>query len=139
MGGVYAANTIGAIFGSLGFSIMIIPLMGTQQAQRVLMGLSALSGLLMLVPLLLPSSAKSTADKGPGTFKFAGVTTLMAALLATVLLAVGVSKAPWGIIAYGRFMATYGDQLVPGIINEENVPLGGGRSIYCVYAAEGLK
>ena len=138
VGGVYAANTVGAIFGSLGFSIVIIPLMGTQQAQRVLMGVSALSGLIMLVPLLRSSPAKSAANNGRGTFKFAGATTLLAVLVAAVLLAAGVSKAPWGIIAYGRFMATYGQQLVPQIVDEASVPSGGGRSIYCVYAAEGL-
>ncbi len=126
VGGVYAANTVGAIFGSLGFSIVIIPLMGTQQAQRVLMGLSALSGLIMLVPLLRPSPAKSSADNEQGTFKFAGAATLLAVLVAAVLLAAGVSKAPWGIIAYGRFMATYGQQLIPQIVDEASVPSGGG-------------
>ena len=137
VGGVYAANTVGAIVGSLGFSIVIIPMVGTQQAQRVLMGLSALSGLILLVPLLR-SSSTSTADSGQGTFKFAGAATLLAVLLATALLAAGVSQAPWGIIAYGRFMATYGQQLVPQIVDEASVPSGGARSIYCVYAAEGL-
>ena len=59
--------------------------------------------------------------------------------MAVVLLAAGVSQAPWGIIAYGRFVATYGNRLAPGIIKEENVPVGGGQpDIYCVYAGEGL-
>ena len=30
VGGIYAANTVGAIVGSLGFSILVIPQVGTQ-------------------------------------------------------------------------------------------------------------
>src|SRR5438132_4979964 len=40
VGGVYAANTVGAIIGALGASLPIIPWIGTQQGQRVLTALS---------------------------------------------------------------------------------------------------
>jgi spermidine synthase len=137
VGGVYASNTVGAIFGSLGFSIMIIPMMGSQNAQRVLMGLTAVSGLVILLPLLRSAAATSTAGK-PGKFNFAA-TTLAGALVAVMLLAAGVSNPPWGIIAYGRFMGTYGNRLAPKIVKEADVPTGGGEpDIYCVYAGEGL-
>ena len=43
MGEVYAANTVGAILGALGFSIVLIPWIGTQDAQRLLIALAALA------------------------------------------------------------------------------------------------
>jgi spermidine synthase len=46
---------------------------------------------------------------------------------------------PWGVIAYGRFVATYGGRLAPAITPEEDVPLGGGNpDTYCCYMGEGL-
>jgi spermidine synthase len=45
---VYAWNTIGAIIGALCFSIGLIPSIGTQQAQRVLIAISAAAGILAL-------------------------------------------------------------------------------------------
>jgi spermidine synthase len=50
VGGVYAANTLGAIAGAVGFSILVIPIIGTQGAERLLVGFSAGAGLLMLTP-----------------------------------------------------------------------------------------
>src|SRR6266404_8226442 len=41
VGEVYAANTVGAIVGAIGFSIIFIPLLGTQDSQRLLIALSA--------------------------------------------------------------------------------------------------
>src|SRR5436305_11227874 len=50
VGGMYAANTVGAIAGALGASLLLIRWLGTQHAQQVLIGLSALAALLLLVP-----------------------------------------------------------------------------------------
>ena len=36
VGGVYAANTVGAIVGALAFSLLLIPALGTQDAQQLL-------------------------------------------------------------------------------------------------------
>ena len=36
VGGIYAANTVGAIVGALSFSLLLIPLVGTQAVQQVL-------------------------------------------------------------------------------------------------------
>ena len=38
VGGIYAANTLGGILGSVSFSLYFIPLIGTQQSQRLLIG-----------------------------------------------------------------------------------------------------
>src|SRR5262249_34267882 len=50
VGGIYAANTLGAIAGALIVSLALIPWIGTQQSQRALLALSALAGLVVLVP-----------------------------------------------------------------------------------------
>src|SRR5262249_21314023 len=50
VGGVYAANTLGAIVGALAVSLMLVPWIGTQQTQRLLLLGSAVAGLAMLVP-----------------------------------------------------------------------------------------
>ncbi len=50
VGRVYAANPVGAIVGALMASLVIIAWLGTQQADRILIVLSAISGALMLLP-----------------------------------------------------------------------------------------
>jgi len=52
VGGVYAANTVGAIVGAIGFSMLMIGWLGTQTSQQVLIGLSAAAALLMFGPLV---------------------------------------------------------------------------------------
>ena len=43
VGEVYAANTVGAIVGAIGFSILGIPMLGSQDSQRLLISLSAIA------------------------------------------------------------------------------------------------
>src|SRR5688572_5243981 len=50
VGGVYAANTVGAIVGALVTSLVLVGWLGSQFAQQALIGIAALSGLLMLMP-----------------------------------------------------------------------------------------
>jgi spermidine synthase len=88
-GGIYAANTLGGIFGALLVSLVLIPGIGSQDSQRVLLLVSALSGLLLLAP-----AARQTADR----------IKLAAAVVAAVLLAVTIEPIPGELIAYGRFM-----------------------------------
>ena len=52
VGRVYAANTLGAIIGSLVVGIFVVPLAGTQGAQRMLIALSVVSAVVALVPLI---------------------------------------------------------------------------------------
>ncbi len=99
---VYAANTIGGILGAAGFSIIIIPWLGTQDAQRVMIAIAAIAGLLMLVPALRRSPGKGAVRHSPLQAPL-----LAAMLLAALLLARGVMAVPPGLIGYGRFLATY--------------------------------
>jgi len=91
VGEVYASNTVGAIAGAIGFSMLLIPGVGTQQSQRVLIALSAIAALIVLVPLCLRSIGRGVA--------------LTAGILCTLWLIRGVAPVPWVAVAYGRRMA----------------------------------
>ncbi len=96
VGRVYAANTIGAIVGSLIFSMIAIPVIGTANSERLLMVVAAISGLILLLPAVRgPEGARG---------RMVGVTAAAAAALAVV---VTVKPVPPGLIGYGRFLATY--------------------------------
>ncbi len=141
VGGVYAANTVGAILGALAFSLLVIPWMGTQAAQRWLVGIPAVATWFVLVPGLRPGRSPAPLDngtprRGPG-LRVAGAMAAVAALAA--VLAWSVPAAPWGVVAYGRYLATFGSRLAPEIIPEADVPTGGdGPDIFCTYLGEGL-
>jgi spermidine synthase len=128
VGSVYAANTVGAIVGALGSSLFLIQGLGTQQGQRLLIGLSAAAALLMLLPLwwpfpmrkpekqedvAIPSSSVADFFRETAvlrnrsrrtTLRIAGIVSLV---LGPALLAWSVSGPPWELIAYGRAVATY--------------------------------
>jgi spermidine synthase len=101
VGEVYAANTIGAIAGAVGFSVVFIPWLGTQDSQRLLIELATLAALIVLAPLIPKSS--------PGALGTRGVFTLAASTIITMFLAWGVSEMPWLAVAYGRRMAIQTD------------------------------
>ena len=88
-GGIYAANTLGGIFGALLVSLVLIPWIGSQDSQRVLLLVSALSGLLLLAP-----KAKQTM----------GALALAGCIAGAALLAYTIDPVPGELIAYGRFM-----------------------------------
>ena len=95
VGRVYAANTLGAIFGALGCSLALIPWLGTQQTQRLLVAFSALSGFLLVF----------SRGNGGSSIAFRGRTCLTAALLGC-LMAWSIPKLPWQVVAYGRNLPT---------------------------------
>jgi len=94
VGGIYAANTGGAILGALTFSLILVPWIGTQGCERVLIVLSAIAAALVLTPLV--ASART----------IAGAAGLAAALALAGWLAANVSGVPPMLIAYGRRIAT---------------------------------
>src|SRR6202795_1693223 len=59
VGGVYAANTVGAIVGSLGASLVLVAWIGTQHSQQVLMVVAAIAGSLMLLGPATEPAGKS--------------------------------------------------------------------------------
>jgi spermidine synthase len=109
-GRVYAANTVGAILGAVGSSLFLVRWLGTQDAQRVLIGWSALAALLLLVPPFLPLARKAAfpirrLKRAP---RFTGALFVAASILvAALLLAWSVPAPPWELVAYGRSLPTY--------------------------------
>ncbi len=116
VGGVYAANTIGAIAGALVFSLLLVPAIGTAGAERVLIGLAAAAALVVLMPLLRPAS---------GTVRLGGAAALAAAMGVAGWLAWSVTPVPWVIVAFGRQSATWLARSAPGIVKD--VPDGPGN------------
>jgi spermidine synthase len=98
VGGVYAANTLGAIVGALGVSLVLVPWIGTQQSQRVLLVVSAASALLILAP-----RARQSRGLAAG---------LGLSLVAACALAWTVHPIPGKVIAYGRRAALNTDAKV---------------------------
>jgi spermidine synthase len=92
VGGVYAANTLGAIVGSLLVSIVIIPLMGTQHAQQILIGCSILSGLIALLQTM------TSIPRG------AAIIMLIVVTLIGASVTIKVPAMPGLAIAYGRYL-----------------------------------
>src|SRR3954471_20796212 len=100
VGGVYAANTLGAIIGSVSASLLMVVWLGSQRAQQVLVIVSAVSALLML------ESAAAEAESKRSRVQFAGTILLAAAMGAAVLLARTIHPIPGVLVAYGRYAAT---------------------------------
>ena len=112
VGGVYAANTIGAICGAIGASLLLIGWAGTQHTQRLLIGLSMASGTLLFLlhspnrgPLTSTETREAPAKSGailPRLGWMAGC------LAMTVLLIYTIPPIPWGLVAQGRNLAAKG-------------------------------
>lgn len=108
VGRIYASNTVGAIVGAIGFSLLLIPTVGTQQAQRMLVGLSAIAALVMFASLLRPILADTLSRNAPrpSAIKTAAAVLLAVSTLLAALLAGSVPGVPWELIAFGRYLPT---------------------------------
>ncbi len=100
VGGLYAANTLGAIVGSLGASLVLVAWLGSQLALQLLIVFSAVSGLLMWVS----GGAGGSEDR----FGMREAVSMSAAMGLVVLLALTVPGLQPGFVAYGRFLPTLG-------------------------------
>ena len=100
VGGVYAANTLGAIVGSVTASLLLVVWLGSQRAQQVLVLVSAVSALLMFESASADPSRKSPRVHVVGTLLLA------VAMGAAVLLARTIQPVPGILVAYGRYAAT---------------------------------
>ena len=98
VGGVYAANTLGAIAGALIVSLALVPWIGTQQTQRLLVLLSWISAAAVLAPYARRYRSQAVA---------LGLTV---SLVVAGLVAWRVQKIPGELIAYGRRVQTAMDR-----------------------------
>jgi spermidine synthase len=127
VGGVYAANTLGAIAGALVFSLVLVPALGTANAERVLLGLAAAAGLVAFVPLLRTASVP---------VQRAGAVALLIAIAAAGGLVWSVKPLPWVAVAYGRQTANYLARSAPGIVKDLPAKTGDAE-LFCTYVGEG--
>lgn len=98
VGRVYAANTLGAIVGSLVTGLVLIPWIGTKGAQQVFIALSVVSGFIVMVPL----------RRRPAILRVGAATTVGALGAAGLYFAATVSAVPAGLIAWGRSLSWQG-------------------------------
>ncbi len=89
VGGVYGANTVGAIAGAILFSLVFIPAFGTRGSQQLLMALAGAGAVLVLVGVV---------EKA--TLKLAG------GIAVAGLLAWSIPPIPWMLIGFGRRLPT---------------------------------
>ncbi len=108
---VYAANTLGAILGAVGFGMGIIPAIGTRQSQRLIIGLAFVAALMAreLQPAARLSGAKGRPWALPGW---------AAALAAAAFFVWAVPAVPWEIIAWGRTVAARSIKGTPLYVGE---------------------
>ena len=95
VGHVYAANTLGAIGGSVITGLLLVPLMGTHGAQRALIVISLVSAAVALVPVLRSSSRS--------------IVTFSLLVLGALWATVNVQHVPAGLVAWGRMLAWQGE------------------------------
>lgn len=88
VGRAYAANTLGAILGAVLATLILIPTVGTQRTQVILIGLSVVSAGFALFP------------RRPTDFAL-----LIGGAAAAVLFGAQLPAIPWQLVAYGRFVA----------------------------------
>ena len=92
VGSIYAANTVGGIIGALGFSLVLIPLVGTQSAQRWLVALAALAAL-----VIFATSLRARVR----------IAMVAAASVVAIVAAAITPGVPGLLVAYGRYMVTW--------------------------------
>ncbi|MEI7932621.1 MAG: SAM-dependent methyltransferase, partial [Alphaproteobacteria bacterium] len=82
VGGVYAANTLGAIFGALLVSLIIIPGLSTHTGEKILVAVSVLAAFAAFAPAIFVEGAAGEARKG----LIQGWVSLAVATLASLIL-----------------------------------------------------
>ena len=100
VGRVYAANTVGAIIGALFVSLILIGTIGTQQTQRVLIGVAGVSSLILLGPWVSGSISELTLNVRT-------VSRTVVIVVAAVVLGLSIAPVPGLLVAYGRYAATW--------------------------------
>jgi spermidine synthase len=101
VGGVFAANTVGAALGAAG-SFWLIGQWGTQRTQQLLIAVSAANALLLLVSLG-PVSAGAWRPRKKLAWGVGRVLALAGLAVVAVSLAAGVAETPWELLGYGRY------------------------------------
>lgn len=94
---LYAANTVGAIVGSLGFTFVVIPMAGTQGAQQIMLWCSFAAAIAAVVPAL---RVRPLTPRVP-----VYVMLLIGAALGAFALGQRIQPVSGELIAFGRGLA----------------------------------
>jgi spermidine synthase len=100
VGGVYAANTVGAIVGSIVSGLVMVVYLGTPETQQILVVISALSALMLLAPSV-------AGEVGQSGVRWVTTILLVAATGAAGLVVRTMPQVPGILVAYGRYAATW--------------------------------
>jgi spermidine synthase len=100
VGKVYAANTVGAIFGALLSSIIMIGWLGTQRTQQLMILLAATGALILL-------AARWNTERGRIELQPTGLGRGVFVLVTALVMAWTVVPVPALLVGYGRYSATY--------------------------------
>jgi len=101
VGSVYAANTLGAIFGASITSLVLIGNVGSKTTQQILIAVSALSALLMLLQPVVLGNEVGRARRLLGT------AVLGAGMIVSGFLVWTVPALPGILVAHGRNAASW--------------------------------
>jgi spermidine synthase len=147
VGGVYAANTAGAIAGALAFSLILVPVIGTAGAERILIGLAAAAALLSLMPLLsLAPTGERSGEAAvpkwaglatrPTRARISGAVAVAAAMGTAGWLAWSVPPVPWALVAFGRKTPSWFG--LAAVRAGQDMPGGpSSQDLTCTYVGEG--
>jgi spermidine synthase len=97
VGETYAANTVGSIVGALAFSLVLVPWIGTQGSERMMM-LTAVAAAIVMFALTRKTNGEPAISGRVNLW-------LYAAIAAVVILMWNVAEMPWLAVAYGRRMS----------------------------------
>jgi spermidine synthase len=97
VGNVYVANTIGAVCGAAGTSLLFIPWLGSRGTEQLLIVIAACAAVLVL--------ARVGGSRGR---RFAETGIVGAAVVLAGVLASAIPDLPRELIAFGRFLPTRG-------------------------------
>jgi len=108
VGGVYAANTLGAILGAVTFSMIIMPAMGSQGSQRVLIAVACIAAILALAPLLF-AGLTDAAPRRAIASRLAWTFALLIGVTIVPFLIYHVLPVSSGLVAWGRSLMVNGE------------------------------
>jgi len=106
VGGVYAANTVGAIVGALGASLLLVIWIGSQRTQQLLIVLSVMASLLALDAASAEEPEKDASRAPARRFQLGSTLLIVGAAMMAAWLARHVSPVPAILVAYGRYAAS---------------------------------
>ena len=111
VGGLYAANTFGAIVGSIGVSLFAMPY-GGRFVQQLLTLISGVSGLVMIVALIWPHRAfriDARLAAGRTQFSLTGFAQIAAVAVMCLMAVWAVPSTPHELLADGRSIRRWAD------------------------------